>query len=207
MTATTALLLAEFFVDERNDRSAAANRSEEQPVKSIHPSMDLASITERAAAPLPLTPAQMEEDARIDAEQAALARRWIENPDSRTRLDGAEQLGAYPTPEAEPLLARALATDLDPAVRIAAAASLGRFEEVGDQTVAVLLEAVEHEDEDVQMSALTTLESLLEGEEAGSPRCKRVVATLQEMARSPKLSTETKQALLDFVNAQAYEGQ
>lgn len=198
LAMATAALLGQFFLGEQN-RSAPAS-------KPAAPSQaELIALAEKASSPPPLTPEEIEEDARMDDEQVALARQWLESADSRQRVDGAEQLSAYPTPEAEMLLAGALATDPDPAVRSAAAQSLDAFEHPMEKTIFALLAAVEDENEDVQMSAWAALETIASNEESDSARFKKIVTGLKKKLASPRLAAETKQAILEFLKDQAPE--
>ena len=134
-------------------------------------------------------------------------RQWLESADSRQRVDGAEQLAAYPTPEAEMLLINTLATDPDPQVRSAAAQSLEGFEEPTEQTIAALLAALQDESEEVQMSAWATLEGIVSKEEDGSVRSRQIVASLKKQTTSPRLAADTQQAILEFLKDQSPETQ
>lgn len=135
--------------------------------------------------------------------QVALASEWLGSLDPQQRLDGAEQLSAYPTRSAEVLLIKALVTDTDPEVRVAAAQSLNAFEHLQDTAIIVLLAAVEDENEDVQLSALNTLESLVANEQNGSARYKKIMTRLKKKAKSSRLSQETRAAVRGFIEDQA----
>jgi len=164
---------------------------------------ELQALAERAGSPPPLTPEQIEEDARIDEEQVALAREWLESADPRERIGGAEQLAAYPTPDAELLLVNALATDPDPQVRRAAAQSLEAFEAPTEQTIAALLAGLQDESEEVQMSAWATLEGLVLNEEDDSMRARQIITGLEEKVSSTRLAADTRDAILEFLEDQS----
>ena len=88
---------------------------------------DLSLRLEKMAAPPFLSPEEIEEAIRTDEEQVAYAREWLESADPHQRVNGAEQLSAYPTAQAKELLVETLANDIDPEVRSAAARSLEFF--------------------------------------------------------------------------------
>ncbi|MBS1214685.1 MAG: hypothetical protein H6R26_3302, partial [Proteobacteria bacterium] len=123
--------------------------------------------------------------------------------DPEERIAGVEQLGAFPTAEAEQQLVVTLAGDAEPDVRSAAAQSLAQFETVTDQTVAALLAALEDKSEDVQTSALDAIESVTADLEAESDRFKMIVAELKKKKSSKNVKTETRQAIKDFLEDQA----
>jgi HEAT repeat protein len=198
---TAAVLLSKFLHDEKA-RLSAVDKPAEKSVNSSPPPVDLSALAERAGNPLVLTPEQIEEDKRMDNEQVALASEWLRSIDPRQRIDGAEQLSAYPTAEAEILLVNALVTDIDPEVRSAAAQSLDAFERPTEKTLTALLIAVEDENEDVRMSALATLENIVAAEENGSARYKRILAGLKKKAASRRIPAETREAIRDFVRDQ-----
>ncbi|MGQ0658926.1 MAG: HEAT repeat domain-containing protein [Chromatiales bacterium] len=194
----SAFLIGRFFLAEESP-PPRESKQERQTV-SVPSQTDLLALAERAGSPPPLTAEQIEEDAQIDEEQVALARQWLKSADSRQRVDGAEQLAAYPTHEAEMLLTATLATDPDPQVRSAAAQSLEEFEETTEQTIAALLAALQDVSEEVQMSAWTALEGIALKEEDGSVR-----SGLRKMATSPRLAADTQQAILEFLKDRSPE--
>lgn len=203
LAITLAILFGRFFLEEKNPPSLESEQVRQ--TVSVPSQIDLQALAERAGSPPPLTPEQIKEDARIDAEQVALARQWLESADSKQRVDGAEQLAAYPTPEAEMLLIDALATDPDPQVRSVAAQSLEVFEQPTEQTIAALLTALQDENEEVQMSAWATLEGIVSKEEDDSVRARQIIAGLKEKATSAGLATDTREVILEFLQDQSLE--
>lgn len=199
--ATVSTVLGKFIHDEKA-RLAGTHSLPEEAVRSTPPPIDLSVLAQRASNPPVLTPEQIEEDKRIDNEQVALAGEWLRSINPRQRIDGAEQLSAYPTAEAEKLLVDALVTDIAPEVRSAAAQSLAAFERPTQAAVAALLAAVEDENEDVRLSALNTLENIAAGEETGSPRYKKILAGLKKAAKSGRVPSETREAIRDFLQDQ-----
>ncbi|WP_162144243.1 HEAT repeat domain-containing protein [Methylocaldum szegediense] len=171
--------------------------------KPVTPPVDLRMLAEQFGSSPVLTPEQIEEDKQIDDEQVATAGEWLRSIDVQERIDGAEQLAAYPTAEAEKLLVEALITDIDPEVRSTAAQSLSAFESPTDETIAALLAAVEDENEEVRLSALDTLESIATAEETGSRRYKKILAGLKKAAKSKRVPSETREEIRDFLLDQA----
>lgn len=193
------LLLGKLFLEEKN-RTVSKNKQQDRPSPT-----ELQALAAAVGTPPALTAEQIEEDARIDAEQVALARQWLESAEPEQRVDGAEQLAAYPTPEAEVLLINTLATDPDPQVRSAAAQSLEEFEEPTEQTITALLAALQDENEEVQMSAWAVLERIVSSEEEGSERARTMITDLEQMLTSPRLAADTQQAILEFLQDQSPE--
>lgn len=167
--------------------------------KPVTPPVDVRMLAEQFGSSPVLTPEQVEEDKRIDDEQVAVAGEWLRSIDVQQRIDGAEQLSAYPTAEAEKLLVDALITDIDPEVRSAAAQSLAAFESPTEAAVAALLAALEDKNEEVRLSALNTLESIATAEETGSRRYKKILAGLKKAAKSKRVPSETREVIHDFL--------
>jgi hypothetical protein len=157
-----------------------------------------AQMVNGVAAP---TPEQVEEDARVEKEQVETAAAWLQDADSKQRVAGAEQLAAYPTPEAEKLLAETLGSDLTPEVRAAAAQSLDSFKKLQESTIRVLMDALEDPDEDVRLGALNTLQSRYARLDGVKPvEAKNILASLKKKAKSPQVPLETQQIIVDFLH-------
>lgn len=178
---------------ESNPKTASPPRIERQTV-------DWTALAERLAAPSPLSSEQVEEDERVDAEQVASARRWLESPDPAQRIVGAEQLSAYPTPEAEVLLRQALAADPDPEVRSAAADSLEHFDEPTAAAIASLLSALEDPENPVRRSAFSTLQGLMAEEPADSPTYQEIATGLKRKQASRRVDKKTRRLIADFLS-------
>jgi len=108
-------------------------------------------------------PEQSEED--LEKEQVAAAIAQLNSTKNEERIEAVEQLGAYPSPETETILANLLATESNPELRNAAALSLGSLDTPTAATINVLMAALEDQNEDVRFSALSTLEDFLLGQE------------------------------------------
>ena len=147
------------------------------------------------------TPVQIEEEARTEKEQIEAASLWLQDADPEQRVTGAEQLSAYPTPEAEKLLAESLANDSIPEVRAAAAQSLDSFEKLEENTLQALLTALEDPEEEVRQSALGTLQGLhdrLEGDEK-LKEAKKIRAALRKKSKSPSVPMEMQKEIRDYL--------
>jgi len=159
------------------------------------PVPNLQVLAEQAAAPPALTKEQAEEEEETEESQIAQAKVWLESLNPEERVQGAEQLAAYPTKEAESLLVRALSGDTEADVRSTAAMSLGYVENPSKETIDALLGAVEDADEEVSINALSTLEDYLLNEEEGSPGFRILLSQLKSKLRSQSLSRETRETL------------
>lgn len=177
-----------------------------QPSQVSRPSPEeLQALAGNLGGPPPLTPEQIAEEQRLDAEQVESARRWLTGNNPATRVEGAEQLAAYPTPEAERLLAHALANDPSPEVRAAAAQSLEEFEQPTEETIGALLAALEDESEEVRRDVWSALEGLLANEEDGSARAGTIITGLKTKTASPRLADEIRDEIREFLADQAPE--
>ncbi len=146
------------------------------------------------------TPAQQAEERRVTAEQVSAALRWLVSHDERKRLEGAEQLGAYPTPEAGKALVNSLLKDPSPAVRVAAATSLANFQEPGATAIKGLISALRDKSEDVRHAALGTLAIYLETLDSDSARHRQITAALGTLAKSPNMDPATRKTLSDLLS-------
>lgn len=155
----------------------------------------------------PLTPAQAEEERQTIQSQVAAAAESLNSIDAEERIGGAEQLAAYPTGEAEQLLAKAIVTDTEAEVRTAAIQSLLAFKSLSDKTVKVLLQAVEDNAEEVRYSALNTLQALLAKQDRGSARYRAIIAELKRKSQDQRLAKETRRSIKEFIRDQAETGQ
>ncbi len=148
------------------------------------------------------TPEDEEDESQIDAEQVLEALESLKSTDPEERVAGVEQLAAFPTAEAEQQLLITLAGDSSADVRSAAAQSLGQFENLSDGIMTALLKAMEDKNEDVQVSALDAIESLVSDLEANDPRYKQVLGALKKLQSSKKLRADTRQGIKEFLEDQ-----
>jgi HEAT repeat protein len=148
------------------------------------------------------TPEEIEEEQRVIRQQVETAHGWLNDADSGQRVAGAEQLSAFPTPEAERYLAEALRHDPVPEVRAAAAQSLGVFEKLQDSTVLTLLDSLADREEDVRRNVLYTLENNYLQLERDSPAAKKLLSDLQGKAKSRRVAKGTRELIREFVREQ-----
>jgi hypothetical protein len=153
-------------------------------------------------APPPLEEGGNEYDEQTEEQQLATAREQLNSADAEQRVEGAEQLGAFPTKETEILLVQALATDSEAEVRNAAAQSLGYVEKPTDATIDALMTALEDRDEDVRTSALSTLEDFMVESGEGSKRSKKILAGLKAKAASRGTPKDLREAIRDVLEDQ-----
>ncbi len=113
--------------------------------------------------------------------------------------EGAEQLGAYPTKEAEAALLQALTADSEADVRSAAAQSLGYVEKPTEGTLNGLMSALEDTNEDVRLNALSTLEDFLLGSEENSKRYKKILAGLKSKGEGRSVPQDTRDAIREVL--------
>jgi HEAT repeat protein len=142
----------------------------------------------------------VEEEKRVIQEQVEAARVWLNDANPEQRLTGAEQLSAYPTPEAEKLLSEALSRDPAPSVRAAAAQSLKFFKRVQVDTLQILLAALEDADEEVRFTAQKTLQRQYSRMRKKPSEAKALLENFRKQAESPRVSKETKASIMDFVH-------
>lgn len=151
----------------------------------------------------PLTQEEEIDEEQTDAEQVLEALESLKSKDPDERVTGVEQLAAFPTAEAEQQLVVTMAGDADADVRSAAAQSLGQFETVSDASLDALLKALEDKSEDVQISALDSIESVASDLESDSLRFKKIVAELKKRKSMKKLKVETRQSIKEFLEDQS----
>lgn len=158
----------------------------------ITPPPDLRALAARRpqAGVAPLTPEQRAEERQTFLEQVAVAREWLRSPESRLRVEGAEQLGAYPTPEAGKALVNSLRHDISPEVRASAASSLANFQPPDRSAVGGLLSALADPSAEVRQAALGTLEIHLGALDAGSATRRHILRELGKLAKSRRLDPE-----------------
>ena len=135
----------------------------------------------------PPTPAQRAEEKRVVAEQVDLAITRLKSSIGQTRIEGAEQLGAYLSPKAVAALMGALRTDSNPEVRLAAAQSLSQFEIPDAATITALLKAIADTDEQVASTALSALEVYLDASPNGSSLASQIRQGLRTHSRNRRL--------------------
>lgn len=143
--------------------------------------------------------------AQIEKEQTAIAIELINSNKDEERIEGVEQLGAYPSAEMELILGQLLATDTNPDVRNAAILSLGSIETFSNITINNLMNALEDESADVRFNALSTLQNSLLAMEKGSVSYKLTIDELIAKTSEQTLSIEIRDAINEFLNNQKVE--
>jgi HEAT repeat protein len=176
----------------------------EAPRHSVSPSAkppDLRALAARMAgggtAP---TPEQIAEEQRMVNDQVAYAARLLQSADYHERVEGVEQLGAYPVPEAESLLAEALLKDKAGEVRSAAAQSLAHWKELADKTVEALLRAVQDPDKEVRFAALGAIEIHFSRLDEGTAQFSQILSGLKRASKSRRIDRETREAIREMLS-------
>lgn len=144
------------------------------------------------------TPEEIAEDAAFEVEQIEQARQWMSDSNPEQRIIGAEQLTAYPTPEAEQLLVDILSKDAVDEVRLAAANSLSVIKTPALKTREALVAALQDSYEEVRFGALNTLQTYL-GVDSESSAAKKTLAMLKKQLKSKQVPQETRQAIKDYL--------
>lgn len=145
------------------------------------------------------TPEQAAEDRQMEQEQLAAAIEWLQSHDSEDRVRGAEQLGAYLTPQAQKLLADSVLHDASVDVRLAAANSLASCQSPDQGTIRSLLLAVNDAHEDIRQSALAALESYLGLPDLSAPRRQQIVKALTRLTKARNVDGETRASLVHLL--------
>lgn len=143
----------------------------------------------------PPTPAQLAEEKLVVAEQVDLAITWLKSSTVQTRIEGAEQLGAYLSPKSVTALMGALRKDTSPAVRLAAAQSLSQSEIPDAATITALLDAIADTDEQVASTALSALEVYLDASPNGSVRASQIRQGLRTHSKNRRLPAAVRTRL------------
>ena len=138
----------------------------------------------------------------IIREQVADAAASLRDTRPEERIIGAEQLAAYPTPEAERLLVHALKTDAEADVRRTAADSLREIEKPDRTTLGALLEALEDEAETVQQSTLDTLTYHIQRLDSDSKSYRKLIASLKKKLKTKTLAADVRDDLKAFLEDQ-----
>jgi hypothetical protein len=148
----------------------------------------------------PPTPAQLAEEKRVVAEQVDLAITWLKSSSVQTRIEGSEQLGAYPSPKSAVALVGALRKDSSPEVRLAAAQSLSQSEVPDSATITALLSAIADTDEQVASTALSALEVYLDASPNGSTQVSQIRQGLRTQSRNRRLPAAMRTRLMALLS-------
>ncbi|OAI17978.1 MULTISPECIES: HEAT repeat domain-containing protein [Methylomonas] len=149
------------------------------------------------------TPEQIAEEESVDLEQEETARQWLGDHDPAQRIAGAQQLAAYPTPEAGRYLLEALRQDRVGEVRAAAAESLGYFDQPALPVYDALIAALNDPDEAVRFNAFSALQTLMD-KLVDQPRLlARLQAKLKQTLKSKKLPADSRVAVEGYLQDQS----
>jgi len=149
-----------------------------------------------------VTPAQQAETEEYYREQVADATESLHDIKVEERIAGAEQLAAYPTPEAEISLVEALTSDTESEVRRTAAISLQEIARPKKPTVDALFAALEDESEDVQIAACDTLTRLVDRLDSESAAYRKLIGRLKKKLASKRVSTDVRADIKAFLDNQ-----
>jgi hypothetical protein len=150
----------------------------------------------------PLDESGSEYEEQTEEQQLATAREQLNSANPEQRIEGAEQLAAFPSKETEALLAQVLATDPEAEVRNAAVQSLGYVESPTDSTIDIVMAALEDRNEDVRTSALSTLEDFMVESGEDSKRYGKILAGLKAKAASRATPKDMREAIRDVLEDQ-----
>jgi hypothetical protein len=173
------------------------------PAVSPVPLPDLRTLAMNlnGGASAPLTPAQLAEEKRMVGDQVGLAITWLKSTSVQTRIEGAEQLGAYPSTESTVALTAALHKDSTPEVRLTAVQSLSQSEMPDTATVKALLNAIADSDEQVASTALDALAAYLEASTPGSARATQIRKGLRAQSKNRRLPAAIQQRLVTLLSS------
>jgi hypothetical protein len=132
------------------------------------------------------------EELKNAQEQTSLAMGLLSASNDQQRIEGAELLGAYPSPNSEAILIKLLQSDPNPEVRSVAALSLATSENPAETTIQTLINTLEDKTEDVRYGALSTLEDYLAVLDKGSPRYRSIHSGLIKKLSSKNLTSEMR---------------
>jgi hypothetical protein len=165
------------------------------------PDLRTLAMNLNGGASTPPTPAQLAEEKRMVAEQVGLAITWLKSTSVQTRIEGAEQLGAYPSTESTMALTAALHKDSTPEVRLTAVQSLSQSEMPDTATVKALLNAIADSDEQVASTALDALAAYLEASTPGSARATQIRKGLRAQSKNRRLPAAIQQRLVTLLSS------
>lgn len=207
LTAMTVTLLIRGYSDEPPPAPPVAE-APNPPGRVLSAPANPPAVRPPAPEPLKAQPAPQvapkalpieEDEVLSEKEQVDAALAQLRSADAEQRIDGAEQLGAYPTREAEQALAQTLMADSDAEVRNTAAQSLGYVEKPTEATLTALFSALEDANEEVRGSALSTLEDVMLGSEEGSKLYGRIQAGLKAKIDARSVPEDTRAGIREIL--------
>jgi hypothetical protein len=200
----SSIIVAAVFYNLETDHSedeapSSVTESTPSPKTETVPSPKTPAVSTRDDS---LPPDEVMDDDQIEKEQIAEAMTQLGSSNDEERIEAVEQLGAYPSPETEATLGQLLTTDANAEVRNAAALSLGSLDEPSDATIAVLMSALEDQNEDVRFSSLSTLEDFMLGLEEDAPNHQRIQDGLKLKAASRSIPEDLKESINEVLKDQ-----
>jgi len=163
--------------------------------------VDIALLTERiqTAQLHEPTPEEIAEDKAFEAEQIEEAKRSLLDLDIEKRIEGLEQLTAYPSPQSEQLMLDILKKDMSDEMRASAADYLSYIEEPSLATQDALIQALNDSNEDVRNNALNTVQSYIYALDEDSASAKRIVDLLKKQARNEQLPADMRESIKEYL--------
>lgn len=178
--------------------AAAVPMETARPIPAGRP--DLQALAARmGTGGTPPAPEQLAEQKRMVDEQVAYAAGLLGSPDTDQQISGAEQLAAYPTPEAERCLTRYLKAKRGAEPRVAAIRALGYMKAPGREAIGALLTAMTDREPRVRDAALQTLAEYLNRLNPESAPFGRVFGGLKALVRSKRLDEGTRLVVADLL--------
>ena len=169
-------------------------QAQQQTAESLSPDQNQGEAQEQSED-------QLSEQQQIESEQINTANRQLFDTDPEQRKIAVEQLSAYPTPESEKLLLGVLQGDVSPAVRTAAAASLGYIKQPAPETLTGLLLALQDE-ESISQNTLDTLNKFLQQQPADATAYKYLAVELRAALNKKMLSESVRDNLEQLLEEQ-----
>lgn len=169
-------------------------QAQQQTAESLSPDQNQGEAQEQSED-------QLSEQQQIESEQINTANRQLFDTDPEQRKIAVEQLSAYPTPESEKLLLGVLQGDVSPAVRSAAAASLGYIKQPAPETLTGLLLALQDE-ESISQNTLDTLNKFLQQQPADATAYKYLAVELRAALNKKMLSESVRDNLEQLLEEQ-----
>lgn len=144
------------------------------------------------------SPEEVEEKQQYNRKLAVEFSYSLNDPDPSKRVAAVEQLGAYPSPEAEDSLTQALNNDTDSNIRAIAARTLDTLDNPSPVAIDALIRAMEDYAPEVQHASLVTLEGFLSKQPSKDLRA-RIVRGLKDKSGSRNLTEETNEYLQELL--------
>ena len=123
----------------------------------------------------------------------------VRSAEDKERVEGVEQLVAYPSVEAEMIFTQLLLTDSNSEVRNAAALSLVSIKSPSYATIDDLISALEDESKDVRFSALSTLQDYVLRQENNLEYGQKIQSELTYKIGNKNFPDDTRDAINEML--------